>query len=210
MADPLRMWRSKNWTGGGGSRQRSTLSTKLIFERYSRYSNETWHGERMSKLVGLVMLIASHVAAPPSNAEECSAPPVVFVCERGSAKSMIAALWFNRLASERGLRLQGVSRGVNPEAKIPDGVARNLLSDGFDLTGLVPTRLQSGDLTQAVRVVAIGAKSPLFDALARAPERWDDIPPTSVDYGASRDALRHRLSTLVDSLMRAQSPEQRR
>jgi len=164
----------------------------------------------MAKLVGLVMLIALHVTAPPSNGEERSAPAVVFVCERGSAKSMIAALWFNRLASERGLSLQGVSRGVDPEAKIPDGVAHNLRSDGFDLTGLVPTRLQSGDLTQAVRVVAIGAKSPLFDTLARAPETWDDIPPTSVDYRASRDAMRLRLSTLVDTLMRSQSPEQRR
>ncbi len=162
----------------------------------------------MAKLAGLVMLSALHVAAPPSNADERSAPPVVFVCERGSAKSMIAALWFNRLASERGLRLQGVSRGVDPEASIPDGVAHNLRNDGFDLTGLVPTRLQSGDLTRAVRVVAIGAKSPLFDTLARAPERWDDIPPTSVDYRASRDAMRLRLGTLVDTLMRAQSPEQ--
>ena len=164
----------------------------------------------MAKLVGLVMLITLHVTAPPSNGEERSAPAVVFVCERGSAKSTIAALWFNRLASERGLSLQGVSRGVDPEAKIPDGVAHNLRSDGFDLTGLVPTRLQSGDLTQAVRVVAIGAKSPLFDTLARAPETWDDIPPTSVDYRASRDAMRLRLSTLVDTLMRSQSPEQRR
>jgi len=172
-------------------------------------SGVLWEGERMAKLVGLVMLIALHAAAAPSNAEERSAPSVVFVCERGSAKSMIAALWFNRLASERGLRLQGVSRGVDPEAKIPEGVADNLRTDGFDLTGLVPTRLQSGDLSQAVRVVAIGARSPLFDALAEAPERWDDIPPTSVDYRASRDAMRLRLSTLVDALMRTQSPEQR-
>ena len=161
----------------------------------------------MAKLVGLVMLVASHVAGSLSSAEERAAPVVVFVCERGSAKSMIAALWFNRLASERGLRLQGVSRGVNPEPKVPDGVAHNLRNDGFDVTGLVPTRLQSADLTQAARVVAIGAKSPLFDALASAPDRWDDIPPTSVDYRASRDAMRLRLSALVDTLMRTQSPQ---
>ena len=60
-------------------------------------------------------------------------------------------------------------------------MAESLRNDGFDLTGLAPTRLESGDLTQAVRVVAIGTRSPLFDGLARAPERWDDIPPTSVD-----------------------------
>jgi arsenate reductase (thioredoxin) len=157
----------------------------------------------MSKLIGLVVLIAWHVAAAPSKAEEPSTPSVVFVCERGSAKSMIAALWFNRLASERGLHLRGVSRGVNPEASIPDGVAQNLRSDGFDLTGLAPARLESADVTGAVHVVAIGTTSPFFDAPARAPERWDDIPPTSVDYGASRDAMRVRLSALVETLLRA-------
>jgi arsenate reductase (thioredoxin) len=161
----------------------------------------------MPKLIGVVLLIALHAAVPPSNADESPMPSVVFVCERGSAKSMIAALWFNRLASERGLRLRGVSRGVDPEARIPDGVARNLQSDGFDLTGLAPARLESADVTGAVHVVAIGTKSPLFDAPARAPERWDDIPPTSVDYGASRDAMRIRLGALVDALLRAQPPE---
>jgi arsenate reductase len=164
----------------------------------------------MQNLVGLVLLIALHVAVPPAKAEERPTPSVVFVCERGSAKSMIAALWFNRLASERGLRMQGVSRGVDPEAKIPDGVAKNLRSDGFDLTGLLPTRLESGDVAGAVHVVAIGTKSPLFDAPARAPERWDDIPPTSVDYDASRDAMRLRLSALVETLMRVQPPQQTR
>jgi arsenate reductase (thioredoxin) len=162
----------------------------------------------MAKLVGLVMLIASQGAGVSVNAEERSAAPVVFICEHGSVKSMIAALWFNRLASERGLRLQAVSRGVDPDAKVPDGVAQSLRNDGFDLTGVVPVRLQSGDLTQAAHVVAIRAHSPLFDALAMAPERWDHIPAASVDYRASRDAIRLRVATLVDALMRKQRTEQ--
>ena len=71
----------------------------------------------MAKLVGLVVLFAAHLAPPGVSAED-RPTTVVFVCEHGSAKSMIAALWFNRLASEQGLPLQGVSRGVNPDAKV--------------------------------------------------------------------------------------------
>lgn len=163
----------------------------------------------MAKPVGLVMLIALEGAGVSVDAEDRSAAQVVFVCEHGSVKSMIAALWFNRVASERGLRLQAVSRGVDPDVKIPDGVAQSLRNDGFDLTGVVPVRLQSGDLTRAAHVVAIGADSPLFSALAKAPERWDDIPPASVDYRESRDAMRLHLATLVDALMRKQPTEQR-
>ena len=162
----------------------------------------------MVKVIGLLVLFAAHLAAPAMSAEDRPAT-VVFVCEHGSAKSMIAALWFNRLASERGLHLQGVSRGVNPDAKVPESVAQNLRNDGFDLRGVVPVRLQSSDLTRAVHVITIGAESPLFDTLVKAPERWNDIPPVSVDYSASRDAMRLRLGTLVEALGRKQPAGQR-
>jgi hypothetical protein len=163
----------------------------------------------MANLAGLLMLTAMPAAAPSVAAEGSSSPAVVFVCEHGSVKSMIAALWFNRLASERGLRIRAESRGVDPDARIPDAIARHLRDDGFDLSGMVPTRLQGEDLTKAAHVVAIGATSPLFEGLASVPERWDDIPPASVDYRAARDAMRLRLGSLVDALVRRQSAEQR-
>ena len=86
----------------------------------------------MVSVVRIVTLIAVLFAAVPLHAGERGPGAVVFVCEHGSVKSMIAALWFNRLASERGLRFQAVSRGVDPDASIPDAVANNLRNDGFD------------------------------------------------------------------------------
>jgi protein-tyrosine-phosphatase len=132
------------------------------------------------------------------------AKPVVFVCERGSVKSMIAAQWFNRRAAERGLRVQGVSRGVDPEARIPDWAAAKLQGDGFDLTGVVPVRLIEADVARASRVVAMSTKSPLFEGLAGGPERWDDIPPVSEDYAAARDVIRRHVDALVEELARKQ------
>ena len=42
-------------------------------------------------------------------------PTVVFVCEHGAAKSVIATAYFNKIAAERGLRARAVYRGVNPQ-----------------------------------------------------------------------------------------------
>jgi protein-tyrosine-phosphatase len=43
-------------------------------------------------------------------------PEIVFVCEHGAAKSVIAAAWFNRLATERGLLERAIYRGASRDA----------------------------------------------------------------------------------------------
>src|SRR5262245_16680464 len=132
--------------------------------------------------------------------------PVVFVCEHGNVKSLIAREWFNRLAAERGLRLRAVSRGLSPEASVPPAIAERLRGDGFDVGGFEPRALGPGDVVRAARLVMIGAEPPPWTASADVPvERWDGIPPASERYEASRDALRERIAALVDSLARASS-----
>lgn len=148
------------------------------------------------------VLIVLQLLVPSMLGQETSVKPIVFVCEHGSVKSMIAAQWFNRMAAERGVALRAVSRGVEPDARIPEAVAQKLSKDGFDLTELVPVRLQQSDLTNARHVVSIGAKSALFDKMSKGLERWDDIPPASSNYAASRDALRARIAALLDTLAR--------
>jgi len=70
-----------------------------------------------------------------------AADAVVFVCEHGSVKSLMAAQWFNRLAHERGLRLRAVSRGLTPDAAVPGPVADHLAGHGFDLRGFTASAL---------------------------------------------------------------------
>jgi protein-tyrosine-phosphatase len=136
------------------------------------------------------------MAAAPTRKE------VVFVCEHGTVKSVIAAELFNRLAAERKVPLHAVSRGVSPDEAIPGGVAGNLAKDGFDVSAFRPQALAAKDVENAARVIAIGVESPL---LAKAHAiRWDDIPPASTDYAASRDAMRERMGALIDSLSKKQ------
>jgi protein-tyrosine-phosphatase len=40
---------------------------------------------------------------------------IIFVCEHGAAKSVIAAAYFNRFAEQRGLNLRAAARGTNPD-----------------------------------------------------------------------------------------------
>ena len=51
---------------------------------------------------------------------------VVFVCEHGAAKSIIAAAEFARLAKQSGLVVEAVSRGTVPDAEIGAKVRKGL------------------------------------------------------------------------------------
>jgi len=40
---------------------------------------------------------------------------VVFVCEYGAAKTVIAAAYFNKMATEQGLAYRAITRGTAPD-----------------------------------------------------------------------------------------------
>jgi protein-tyrosine-phosphatase len=130
-----------------------------------------------------------------------AAASVVFVCEHGNVKSLIAKEWFNRLAAERGLAVRAISRGLAPESPVPPGIARRLKDDGFDVATFEARALAPADVDGAVRLVMIGADTPPW---ARRPglavQHWRDIPPASESYEASRDALKERIAALLSSL----------
>jgi hypothetical protein len=129
---------------------------------------------------------------------------VVFVCEHGNVKSLIAREWFNRLAAERGLHVRSVSRGIRPETAVPPAIADALRSDGFDVTGFEPRAFSASDLIGVVRVVGIGVDLSSFGERGAMPvDAWDGIPPASERYSASRDALRARIEVLLETLEKA-------
>jgi protein-tyrosine-phosphatase len=151
-------------------------------------------------LLGLVAVVAWAPEGPESRKPE---PPqsVVFVCEHGNVKSLIAREWFNRLAAKRGLGVRGVSRGVTPEASVPPAIADALRRDGFDVAGFEARAFSAGEARSAVRVVGIGVDLSSVPGRGATPlDKWEGIPPASERYEASRDALRARIEALLDSL----------
>src|SRR5215467_5737601 len=79
---------------------------------------------------------------------------IVFVCEHGSAKSMIAAVEFRRMAKQNGLDVSVLSRGTNPDAELPERIRDGLTSDGHDVSALKPARISEADLKNATRIVS--------------------------------------------------------
>ena len=94
---------------------------------------------------------------------------VLFVCLHGSAKSLIAAEYFNRLAAERGLSARATSAGTEPDDAIPPRVTQGLGADGIDVTGRRPRRPTQAEVDGSAVVVTFGC---------------DLGEPVSPDYGA--------------------------
>jgi protein-tyrosine-phosphatase len=136
----------------------------------------------------------AHASAEPARA-------VVFVCQHGNVKSVIAAQWFNRLAARRGSRLRALARGMEPTGRVPEKVAAELRREGFEVGGLEAEALDGADLVGAARVVAIGVDTGAVTTGGRVPvEDWQGIPPASERYGEASAALRARVEALLERL----------
>ena len=91
---------------------------------------------------------------------------VVFVCEHGAAKSVVAAAQFNQMAAERGLPFRAISRGTAPDATVPSRVTEGLKRDGLRLPeGFTPTALSGTDMAQAIRIVSFDVILPTMQTV---------------------------------------------
>jgi arsenate reductase (thioredoxin) len=124
-------------------------------------------------------------------------PSVLFVCLHGSAKSVIAAEHFRRLAAARGVTVAAVSAGLEPDDAVPPRVAQGLLADGIDVRAFRPRRPTAADVEQATAVVAFGCDLGELAGRARRVVRWDDVPAVSEDFGKARDVIVARLTALL-------------
>jgi protein-tyrosine-phosphatase len=145
---------------------------------------------------------ALFVGALGVRAEDGSDAPVVFVCEHGTAKSLMAASYFNQLSAQRGLKLRAVSRGSVPDASsVPAPVLEGLRSDGVDARDFHATVLSAEDVADARQVVAIGTHVPasLIDDASKV-EHWNDVPAASTNFDATRSSLKAHVEALLDRL----------
>ena len=122
---------------------------------------------------------------------------IVFVCEHGAAKSIIAAAHFNKLAGEKGLNLQAVARGTNPDQALSPQAVTGLQEDGLTPTESVPRKLSLAEVESAQRIITF-CELPVEYQEKAVIELWDDVPPVSQDYQQARDAIVERISHLLN------------
>ncbi|HEY5808132.1 MAG TPA: hypothetical protein VIT67_09210 [Povalibacter sp.] len=141
---------------------------------------------------------------PTTRADDATSPAatVLFVCEHGSVKSLMAATFFDQAAQRRGISIQGVSRGMTPDEHVPTRIIDDLKLDGVDVAAFKPTRVDQSDARAAIRVIAIGVDPSALAVAGKSVEAWTDIPDSS-NYPAARAALIRHIETLLDELQPA-------
>jgi len=147
---------------------------------------------------GLLLLIA--LFAPQAAVSE---PTVVFVCEHGAAKSVIATAYFNKIAAERGLRARATYRGVNPQADLSVSALKGLKDDGLTVVEQKPALISQGDVDAATVIFAIGCTLPANATASGKAANWEDVPDDR-GYGPTRDAIKRHVEELVDKLLKQQ------
>jgi len=146
----------------------------------------------------LTLILAATAAQSAQN------QTVVFVCEHGSAKSVIAAAYFNRLAESKGLPYRAVSRGLNPDSEIPANIRTGMSADGFDIRNWKPQLLGDADIHMAKHVVTLSCELPKTKSIEPGKLiEWANLPAVSDGYPEARAEIVRRVEGLLKQLSSA-------
>jgi protein-tyrosine-phosphatase len=165
-----------------------------------------------STSVSLVLFSVTTMFATPATAQSVTAtrprPPtgIVFVCEHGSVKSLVAMEHFNRKAQEHGLPYRAVARGTAPAPTVPPSVREGLHADGFDVSSFVPQLLRATDVDNVALVVSFDDDISTTVGGTTRYLKWDDLPGVLDDYPRGREAIVRQVDTLIETLAHGASP----
>jgi arsenate reductase len=125
---------------------------------------------------------------------------VVFVCQHGAAKSVLAAALLEHLAAERGTPLRALARGTEPEPQVAPAVTAVLLAKGVDVRTWQPRLVTREDLAKAWRVVSFGPDLSYLLPTGTLVQVWSDVPAVADSLQAAQAVIADRLSALLKDL----------
>jgi protein-tyrosine-phosphatase len=131
--------------------------------------------------------------------EKMASKPIIFVCEHGAAKSVIAAAYFNKMAQEMGADQWALARGTNPDEELSQVALAGLHADGLTPTEVKPQKLLPDEIEAAQRIVVFCELPEEYPKKAGT-ESWDDVPPVSENYEMSRNAILAHLRKMMNNL----------
>ena len=153
--------------------------------------------QTLQTIVTFVILAGAAVQAGQNPARP--APRVMFVCEHGAAKSLVATAYFNKIAAERGLPYRATFRGTSPQAELSVSASKGLREDGLAIPAGKPSAITGQDVTDATHIFAIGCSLPAYAAASGKATDWSDVPDDK-GYATMRDAIRRHVERLMDEL----------
>jgi arsenate reductase (thioredoxin) len=149
----------------------------------------------------VVLLPSVSVLAQQTPTQGVQGHTILFVCEHGSAKSVIAVAHFNDLANQKGLPYRAIARGIHPDKEIPPHVKSGLAAEGLDIRGWQPKRFSEEDAATAERVITLGCALPRPKSFkARKLQDWNDVPSPSENYQNASRAIIERVALLLRDL----------
>ncbi|MEX2179576.1 MAG: hypothetical protein WD801_12750 [Gemmatimonadaceae bacterium] len=126
--------------------------------------------------------------------------PVLFVCEHGVAKSLLAKLLFEHHARAAGITVSAEARATTPDAALPPWMLEHLKATQLDAGSFTPRALDPSDVAAAARVVSFDLPEVAATAASCAVsgEQWDAIPLASQEFAAAFAAIDARVRALVE------------
>ena len=136
-------------------------------------------------------------------------PHVLFLCPHGAAKSVLASAYFQRAAKERGLNVRVESAGTDPDPAVAAAVAAHLTKNGYAIPIATPTKVTPAQLASADVVISMGCDLTGFPTPKGRVVRWDEVPGPSENFAAADEAIRKRVTQLIEELVSAAAPRKK-
>lgn len=124
---------------------------------------------------------------------------IIFVCEHGAAKSVIAASYFNKLAKERNLDYVAECRGTSPDSVVSAGTKAGLTNDKMFDPSTKPRKLLISDTVNVERIILFTTLPADINTNVKI-ENWSNIQNVDADYEKRRNAIVKKITELLDSL----------
>jgi arsenate reductase (thioredoxin) len=124
---------------------------------------------------------------------------IIFVCEHGAAKSVIATAYFNKMAKERNLGYFAECRGTDPDSTVSKGAKDGLVGDDLFDPSTKPQKLSSSDTVNAERIILFTPLPPDHNTNIKT-ENWSNVQNIDADYEKRRNAIVNKITELLDSL----------
>jgi len=134
-----------------------------------------------------------------STASFAQTKKIVFVCEHGSAKSIIAVSYFNKIAKEKNLSWEAVSRGTTPDAEISAKTKKLLTDDHMPIPQVKPQAITQKDIDEANQVILFFPLPENIEGRDNL-DYWLGIDTVNGDFQKLRDDILAKLLPLIDSL----------
>ena len=175
----------------------------MILARFEEVDVRTNRIVVVTTIVAVAVMATSVRAQKRDDSAPLAPPTVLFLCPHGAAKSVLASAYFERLAKERGLNVRVESAGTDPDPTVSPAVAAHLKRQGYPVPGSNPRKVNPKDLESADVVISIGCDLSGLEAPRGKLVRWDEVPPPSEDFARADEAIRRRVTDLIEELVRS-------